>query len=303
VRAIASIGVLCASALAWGDVQPQVLSLCRSPDPAARRFCLESLAKSGDPDGVARAQVADMRDHDVALRDLAGATYAQLYESAPARAPQAVSSAGDPSRVVYAPTAFTRAAGAAAFNAYQIGFLTVDYGLSDNVTIGAQTIIPVGFFAGGVTLRGGVPFSGGAVGFYADGLFAAPFSGGSSGAVLLGGPMVTLGDPDSYFNLGVLAAWVKGSDSAGAFAAHLGGSLRAGKRVRLGAEVYVPGFYGDEVKESGFGKVALFMWGVRIFSDSLWGDIALLDPICSGCGDIYRTIPLGIPFVNFGVGW
>jgi hypothetical protein len=305
VRALAFVvvAILAAAGPAWGDLEPQVLALCRSPDVAARRFCLESLAKSGDPDGAARAQVADLRDHDVELRDLAAATYARLYETAPARPPQTVRTAGDPSRVIYAPTAFTRAAGSYAFNAYEIGFLTIDYGLSDEVAIGAQTSLPVGFILGGVTLRGGVPFDGGAVGFYADALIAAPFSGGKGVAGIVGGPMVTLGSPDSYVNFGLLAAWGKSSDTAGAFAAHAGGSVRVGRRIRLGAEVYVPGIYGNDVSDSGFGKVAALLWGVRIFSDSLWGDIAMFDPICSGCGDIYKTIPLGIPFLNFGAGW
>jgi hypothetical protein len=42
---------------------------------------------------------------------------------------------------------------------------------------------------------------------------------------------------------------------------------------------------------------------VRLFGQSVWGDIALADLICDGCGSLYRVLPLGIPFLNLGVGW
>ena len=43
------------------------------------------------------------------------------------------------------------------------------------------------------------------------------------------------------------------------------------------------------------GDLVAVLWGVRFIGDSFWGDIALLDPICDGCGDIYEVIPMGIP--------
>lgn len=72
--------------------------------------------------------------------------------------------AGDPMRVVFAPTAFTRPAGTASFNAFELGTLTFDYGVSKNVALGLQTAIPIGALVLGPTLRVGFPFDGGAVG-------------------------------------------------------------------------------------------------------------------------------------------
>jgi hypothetical protein len=44
-------------------------------------------------------------------------------------------------------------------------------------------------------------------------------------------------------------------------------------------------------------------WGLRVFGDSIWGDIALVDPFCDGCGSLYKAIPLGLPFLNLGTSW
>jgi hypothetical protein len=289
-------------------LDPELLALCRSPDSQARRYCLHAIARRGDPLGEARQTVADMAANDPALREEADATLAQLYRaSPPARVgPPAgsASSAGDPTRTVYAPTAFTRPAGTASFNAFELGTYTFDYGVTDHLTMGIQTTIPVGAFVIGPTLRAGMAIDGGAVGVYANALLVAPFSGGTTVLLAGGGPVLTLGSVDSYVNFGVLGYAVKGGgDTFGALVPHVGGSLRISPRARIGAEVYVPGIYGNGINESGFGKVALVLWGVRIFNDSLWGDIALADPICSGCGEIYSVIPLGIPFLNFGAAW
>ena len=53
----------------------------------------------------------------------------------------------------------------------------------------------------------------------------------------------------------------------------------------------------------GIGKLGIIAWGVRLFSETIWGDIALVDLLCDGCGSLYSVLPLGIPFLNFGVGW
>src|SRR5206468_8151908 len=73
--------------------------------------------------------------------------------------------------------------------------------------------------------------------------------------------------------------------------------------VRIGAEVWIPGAYGRDVSSTGLGRIGVVLWGVRLFGQSFWGDIALADLICDGCGSLYRVLPLGIPFLNLGVGW
>jgi len=84
---------------------------------------------------------------------------------------------------------------------------------------------------------------------------------------------------------------------------HAGFSLRVSLAVRIGAEAYLPGAYGSDVRNAGIGRVGVVLWGVRLFGNTVWGDIALADVICDGCGSIYRVLPLGIPFLNFGLGW
>ena len=82
-----------------------------------------------------------------------------------------------------------------------------------------------------------------------------------------------------------------------------GFSALATRGVRIGAEVWIPGAYGRDVSSTGLGKIGVVLWGVRLFGQSVWGDIALADLICDGCGSLYSVLPLGIPFLNLGVGW
>ena len=103
-------------------------------------------------------------------------------------------------------------------------------------------------------------------------------------------------------NFGVLGYFVT-SNGDGVIIPHAGFSLLVTRGVRIGAEAYVPGAYGPDVRNGGLGKIGVVLWGVRLFGQSVWGDIALADLICDGCGDLYRVLPLGLPFLNLGVGW
>ena len=114
--------------------------------------------------------------------------------------------------------------------------------------------------------------------------------------------MLTLGNYERYLNLGVLAYAVT-SNGDSLIIPHAGFSVRVSPAVRIGAEAYMPGAYGSDVRNAGIGKIGIVLWGVRLFGQTVWGDLALADPICDGCGDIYRVLPLGIPFLNFGLGW
>src|SRR6266851_8147535 len=66
------------------SLDPELLALCRSSDPAARRYCLHAIAAQGDPGGEAKQVIADMAAHDPVFRDEAAGTYARLYGTAPA---------------------------------------------------------------------------------------------------------------------------------------------------------------------------------------------------------------------------
>lgn len=311
------------------SLDPELLALCRSSDPAARRYCLHAIAAQGDPGGEAKQVIADMAAHDPVFRDEAAGTYARLYGTAPGvplppgalppppspvpegrgqpaasrDGPDLARASGDPMRVVFAPTAFTRPEGTTSFNAFELGTLTFDHGFTRNVAVGLQTAIPIGAVVLGPTLRVGFPFEWGAVGVHLNALVFAPFVGNTNTYIIAGGgPILTLGNYDRYLNLGILAYAVT-SNGDSVVLPHAGFSLRVSRAVRIGAEAYLPGAYGRDVRNAGLGRVGIVLWGFRLFGDTVWGDIALADLICDGCGSLYRVLPLGIPFLNFGLGW
>jgi hypothetical protein len=302
-----SVAALAQEAAEPRPLDPELLALCSSIDPAARLYCLHAVAAQGDPGGQAKETIAGMADHDPVLRDEAAKTYARLYGGTPAAQlppqPPWTTASGDPMRVILAPTAFTRPQGTSSFNAFELGTLTFDHGITPNIALGLHTAIPVGAFVFGPTVRMSLPFQGGAIGLEVDALLFAPFVGSTSTYFVAGGgPVLTLGNSDRYVNLGVLSYFVMSSGN-GVIIPHAGFSVLATRGVRIGAEVWIPGAYGRDVGSTALGKIGVVLWGVRLFGQSVWGDIALADLICDGCGSLYSVLPLGIPFLNLGVGW
>ena len=152
------------------------------------------------------------------------------------------------------------------------------------------------------SVRAALPFEGGALGIQVQALVFAPFVANSEAVLVAGGgPVLTLGNHDRYFNLGVLGYVT--SSRGQVVIPHLGFSTRLSSTVRIGAEAYLPGAYGSDVREAGTGKLGVVVWGVRLIGTRFWGDVALVDLICDGCGGLYKVLPLGIPFLNFGLGW
>jgi hypothetical protein len=121
--------------------------------------------------------------------------------------------------------------------------------------------------------------------------------------VIGGGPVLSLGNPDLFFNIGVLAYYATASHPVGVIVPNLAASVRVSQRVRFGIEAYVPGVFSHDTSDQGFGRIGAIAWGFRLFGDSIWGDVALVEPFCPGCSGIYSAIPLGIPFLNFGSSW
>ena len=298
------------------DPIARVLPLCESSQEAARRFCLDEVDRAGDPAGRARERVYLMAATDVGLHDLAAVVYRRIYGAEPpayaaptrARGERAAPSPtrrarrpgrGDTTRVIYSQTAFTRPPGEGVFNAYGLGTVAFDWGVTENLQLGFQTAIPIGFLPVIGLGKLGLAFDGGAVGFSAFGGFLAGFIADAPVIFLAGGgPLGTVGNADRYVTAGFPLVYATDEgDGVGVFVQNLGGSIRVSRRVRFGAELYVPfGFEGDIP----FGDLALLVWGVRIFGESLWADVALIDPICDGCSEIYEVLPLGIPFLNVG---
>ena len=81
---------------------------------------------------------------------------------------------------------------------------------------------------------------------------------------------------------------------------NIGGSVRLSGATRFGAELYLPASLEED---SELGEFAALLWGIRLFGDDVWGAVALVEPMCEGCSDVYQLIPLGIPFLNVGGSW
>jgi hypothetical protein len=272
--------------------------------PLEARDALAALALGSDPGLSLRARALHLRAFGVdpgapAPRAAESAAEA-VPEGSPAGRPELPP--GDPMRVIYSPTAFTRPTGRFGFNAFELGALTVDYGVSDNVELGAQTAIPLGFVAVGGLAKIGYSWNGGAIAVRGNVIVAKLLvDSGQAASVFGGGPVLTLGNYDNYFNISAQVYGASADGGTGGFALpNFGGSFRLGEVVRLGAELYFPTGLGED---SFLGEVVLLLWGIRLFGDHVWGDIALADPICDGCADIYQVIPLGIPFLNIGGSW
>jgi hypothetical protein len=300
------LGVLASGIATAAEVEVDILFLCRSADVEARRVCLRQIRKSGDRRDVVKNEVARMAAKDPILAgEAAELLQSMLEETPPAPAPVAQASsgdAGDITRAILAPTAFVRPKGDVAVNAFELGTYQIDYGVSEGFQIGAQTAIPIGFLPIGVTAKVSYKFDGGAIGLWGDALAIFPFQF-EPVFVFGGGPVVTFGTPDAYFGGGALLFHLTGTESGSgtALVPYIGGSLRVSERVRFGVEVFAPLTLGQSDSDAlSFGKAIAVMWGVRIFGKDVWGDIAVVDPICEDCGEIYKVIPLGIPFLNVG---
>jgi hypothetical protein len=309
VRTLLVGSLLCLSlpAVAQEATPDDVLALCHSTDPLAKRFCLKKIEAAGDQRPEVRAVVRELARDPAVASDAAGVLERVYQESAPPApeavepppAPESQIGEGDPTRVIYSSSAFPRRRGETAMNAFMLGTYHFDHGITDNITIGAQTAIPIGFAAGGATVKLSLPFEGGAVALWGNGILIKPFSDDSAIGIIGGGPIVSLGNRRTFFNAGLYFYHLSGLDDDGGVSLaipHLGVSHRVSDRVRLGAELYVPML----VSETTELDMAALVLGVRIFGKSIWGDIALIEPICDGCGEVYSTIPLGIPFVNLG---
>ena len=309
-----------ASVAPAAPITPELLELCTSVDFKARHYCLMQLERAPALPPAAQGVLHRLANSDPDLHGRAGALYRRLYAAEPPPyspvpreaddSPPALSEAreralppGDPMRVVFAPTAFTRPTGVVGFNAFELGTGTLDVGVAEGVELGVQSAIPLGFVALGGLAKFALAFEGLAVGLRAHALVIKPLADVEPITLYGAGPMLTIGDYETYFNVGSQFYGSNVDDDALAIALpNVGGSIRLSGSTRLNAELYLPTGLGDAA-DLDLGDFMALLWGIRLFGDHLWGDIALLDPICDGCSEIYETIPLGIPFLNLGGNW
>jgi len=267
-------------------------------DPSVTQVLRDLVA--GDPDDTVRAMAAE---------SLAG----------PAADPQ-VDAAGDGARtrpdpaagrVVYTPTAFGLQPGDFTATSFNLGHWALGAGALDWLEVTFQANVPVMAFQFGP----GVKFTHHVsdkihLGLWLNGQFFLPYTDEYKKARMLGvgvAPILTLGDADAHVNIAVLnyCLWI-GEDLDAYWVVNptVGGSLRVGRRVKLNLEVHVPllgtedGFDGDVN-----GRIWAVLYGVRIFGESVYGDIAFLFPFFEGFWEIMKYTPLGWPLLSFGFAW
>lgn len=304
-----ALGAWQAAAQQPGAIE-RVLPLCESGELAVRRYCVEEIVRLGDPDRHARARLRAMAAADPELHAFVTAALRQLYgEEAAVEVAVGPAWPRDPgaTRVIFLPTAFARPAGEASWTIFELGQWDFDYGATDHIEAGLRTAAPVGFITMLPQIKLATRFRGGAAALQVNAGFFAPFIEDVATAYTFGGgPLLSLGSPDGFVNIGAQAQRVMvENEAATIFFPNVGGSLRATRRIRVGAEVVVPGIYiqDDPEEQLELGKTFVLIYGVRIIGESLWGDISFVAPFCDGCDELYQVLPLGIPLLGFGISW
>jgi hypothetical protein len=233
---------------------------------------------------------------------------------------------GDAGRLIWSSTAFTRDEGRWNASVFNLGYWTFDYGISPNVTLKLSTTVPVMNLSLLPGIKFGFPVSDavsvglqanvGVFGYYLEELDLIT-------VVYGGGPMLTIGNENSAFNLAVLAfgatvfmpsdVWDADGHygeewdqfTGGILLPNVGGFVRVSKRVKLMLEVHVPGLLEEsgEALEETFGRIWVVMYGLRIMGQDMYGDVCFALPLFEGVWEYIRYTPMGFPFLGFGFGW
>ena len=262
-----------------------------------------------DPDPAVRAAIAE------ALGGVAGPARTEGAGASEARGESAARAAGagkpgspDATRLIYGPTAYGREKGVWSWTIYNIAYWNFDYGLSDHVEIGMQTLPPIGVVAFlphmKVSARLGEKA---AVGVRVFGGIFYPYIENDDDwfvSVFGGAPVLTLGDSDLLLNLSVLVAGFVVSDSdtnaSWSVMPNIGFSWRFARRLKLNAELYAPLMADHPV---GNGQLWVLLYGLRIFSGSMYGDVSFALPFWPDMGGMMKYIPVGFPLLTFGFQW
>jgi len=276
----------------------------------------------GDPERRARARLTEMAATDAEVGVAAAAAIRDLYGEEP---PALQAAAGTTARVsgqhdapaarwpadpgamrgIFFPTAFTRPLGEAAWTIFDVGHWTFDYGATDQIEIGVQTGPPVGALLVAPQAKFAIHARSASVGLFAFGGAFIPVVGDLNTVLFYGGgPMVTIGSPDRFVNMGVQNYFVStGNDGVALLVPNAGGSARLGRRFRASLEIFVPDVVGDQGEELDPGDIILINYGVRFVGSRLWGDLAFVYPVCDDCGEVTDVLPLGLPLLGIGLTW
>jgi hypothetical protein len=207
-------------------------------------------------------------------------------------------------RMLYADTALLPPANTFTWRSLNLGGHFFGYTVTDNVQLGATTMVPAGAMgiapeikiAGpiGDNVNMGVAARGGVMGlFFGDSPVFSLFGGG---------PMLTVGDSDLQFTVGTVAYGL-GLDDEFSFLVYpyAGGSVQVADKVKLNLE-FGPVFFGDSYGSvADPGKVWLINYGVRFHGANFFGDVGFALPACEGWFDsVAKYMPLGVPMLMFG---
>ena len=304
-----------APAVPAAHLSPEALALCRSADPNARSYCLGLLESAPVLDADAQRALIALTAEQGEIGTRARALYEQRYgwpvpvleqgpgvEPSPREAtPEETASVLDPTRVIFAPTGFGLRQGDRYLQAHELGFFDLRFSPESNLEIGLRTVLPVGVVAGSALVRYARPFRHGAFAVYGEVGGAQVFIASDRGGLIAGGgAALSVGTPDTSLTLGALAYYANfGYRARSVIAPYAGISHRVSARVRLNAEGYVLMLKRADQELDG-PLLGVFSWGIRI-GQRIWGDIAFIDPICDGCDSLYEVMPLGLPYVSFGM--
>ena len=292
------------------EAAPLLIAAVRTdPDAAVRFAALHALEGLREQQGVEETLRAVSKDSaDEAMR-LEATRILSLMEEARAEraAPWSRYRRLDPdqARAIYSHTAFPTPSGTLVGKSYNIGHWNFKYAINRNVELGGHVSVPVFFIHLGPIVK----FQGQVNDWFHVGGFAqvhAAFSYMGDGAAYFaygGGPILTFGNPDLSLSV---SAFIHGhhldgdTEESWSVVPMLSGAARVHRMVKLVAELWIPvvGTADEIVPLSG--ELAILMYGIRLFSDQIFGDISFLWPIREGVWDFMQYMPMGIPLLNFG---
>lgn len=210
-------------------------------------------------------------------------------------------------RGIVSPHADTIREGRVAINSYELFFIGLSYGVTDNLQLSATTLLPV---------FGEMPFIGLLNGKYvlmrdthtvlSIGASIAHAGNDGDGVTLLGGAVYVdraLGDSPVHLHgsldmqglVGSFSGDVELADGA-SVRFNAGATIQISDFVRLLFEVIVPAFLDADGLD--FAPVVPLNYGVRFYSGRLAADLSFIRPVGRNAPDL-DSLPMGIPFVAF----
>jgi hypothetical protein len=217
----------------------------------------------------------------------------------------------DIARTFYAPTAFRRQAGDLTIKGTGLGVWSVSYAVTEEVDLGGQMTLPVMVFGAGLAARWSTPIGEWAhVGVTAQANFVKGFHELHELFAVQcgGGPILSLGNERfsanfsfSFHGIHFRAGDIR--DTIWVALPSLGLGARVHRMVRLMAELHFP-FAGDKrgiMRGSARDRFVLaFLYGVRVHSESFFGDIGFVIPYAGGETWTLKAAPFGYPLLSFG---